>query len=124
MFKFRTCELDIDAADPKLRFFRPCILHAIKRCTAPCAARVDKDVYRADIDRFIRFLESKRSVMLRQMRDEMTDASKNLEFEKAAALRDQIHAIEQLDQRGKRSSNWQPETEAAYVDKRHENIGR
>lgn len=118
VFRFRTCELEIDAADPKLRFFRPCILHAIKRCSAPCAARIDKAAYRADIDRFIRFIESKRSVMLRQMRDEMAEASKQLQFEKAASLRDQIHAIEQLDQRGKRSAHWQPEAEAAFVDPR------
>ena len=118
VFKFRTCELDIRDGDDSRRFFRPCLLHPIKQCTAPCAAKISKEDYRQDIDRFARFLESKRSTMLRQMRQEMDEASKNLEYERAAALRDQIGAIEKLDERGKPKQGWQPETEAFYVDPR------
>ncbi|XOV75837.1 MAG: hypothetical protein ACFHWZ_02190 [Phycisphaerales bacterium] len=40
IFKFRTCKLDIVAGDEKNRFFRPCILHAIGQCTAPCADKI------------------------------------------------------------------------------------
>lgn len=116
IFKYRTCHLEIEAGDPNLRFFRPCLLHPIGQCTAPCAAKIGKDEYRADIDRFIRFLESKRSVMLREMRAEMQAASEAQQFEKAAALRDQIRAIEKLDDRGKRADQWQPETESLYLD--------
>jgi len=122
VFKFRTCELEINEPaegerDPR-RFFRPCLLYPINQCTAPCAAKISKDEYRKDIDRFIGFLESKRSVMLREMRSEMRQASKELDFEKAAKLRDQIKAIERLDERGKRTAGWQPETESFYVDPR------
>src|SRR3954453_17443651 len=39
-FKFRTCHLEIREADPSKRFFRPCLLHAINQCTAPCADRI------------------------------------------------------------------------------------
>jgi len=122
VFKFRTCELEIHEPaegerDPR-RFFRPCLLHPIKQCTAPCAAKISKDEYRKDIDRFIGFLESKRSVMLREMRSEMQQAAKDLDFEKAAKLRDQIKAVERLDERGKRTAGWQPETESFYVDPR------
>ncbi len=118
-FKFRTCELDIRGDDVKRPFFRPCLLHAIKQCTAPCGARIDQAAYRADIDRFIQFLESKRSVMLRQMRGEMDEASATMEFERAAKLRDQISAIEKLEERGTRSQGWQPESEQSlYVDPR------
>ena len=42
VFKFRTCELDIQEADESRRFFRPCLLHAINQCTAPCAAIISK----------------------------------------------------------------------------------
>ena len=42
IFRFRTCNLEIAEDDPKRRFFRPCLLHSIKQCTAPCAARIDK----------------------------------------------------------------------------------
>ena len=118
VFKFRTCRLDIRESDDQRRFFRPCLLHAIKQCTAPCADKISRDSYRADIDRFIRFLESKRSVMLREMRQEMDRASQAQEYENAAALRDQIHALEKLDDRGRRADGWQPETESFYVDPR------
>lgn len=118
VFRFRTCHLDIREDDDKRRFFRPCLLYPIKQCTGPCAAKISKDDYRADIDRFIRFLESKRSVMLREMRKEMQEASEALAFEKAATLRDQIKAIEKLDERGSQRDGWQPETEVFYSDPR------
>ncbi len=118
IFKFRTCSLEINAGDDRLRFFRPCILHPIGQCTAPCAAKISKEDYRRDIERFIRFIESRRSAMLRDMRAEMDEASKSLEFERAATLRDQIRAIEKLDDRGKRAHRWQPETESLHFDAR------
>jgi excinuclease ABC subunit C len=116
VFRFRTCELEIDDGDDKRRFFRPCLLYPIKQCTGPCAAKISKEDYRRDIDRFLRFLDSKRSVMLRELRQEMDQAAADLDFEKAARLRDEIRAIEKLDERGKRSDGWQPETESFYVD--------
>ncbi len=114
VFRYRTCELEIIDGNPKNRHFRPCLLHAIGQCTAPCADRIGKADYRADIDRFARFLGTKRSQMLRELNDEMTEASESLEFERAAVIRDQIRAIEKLDEREKRSSDsvdldWQPE---------------
>ena len=116
IFKFRTCRLEIHEGDEKRKFFRPCLLYPIKQCTGPCAAKISKEDYGKDIQRFIRFLESKRSVMLREMREEMMQASKELDFEHAAVLRDQIKSIEKLDERGKMSHGWQPESESFYVD--------
>lgn len=101
VFKFRTCSLDIVENDPKNRFFRPCILHNIGQCTAPCADKIGKEAYFIDVQRFIRAIESKRSVMVREMEQEMAQASAALEFEKAAALRDQIGALKKLDERAK-----------------------
>ena len=113
VFKYRTCTLNIREGDPKNASFRPCLLHAIGQCTAPCADRISKDAYRGDVRRFIRFLSSKRSVMIRELRKEMEEASATLEFERAAALRDQVRAIEKLDDREKRgreaATDWQPE---------------
>jgi excinuclease ABC subunit C len=112
VFRFRTCELDIRSDDPANRRFRPCLLHAINQCTAPCANRIPPEAYRADIERFLRFLGSKRSVMLREMRTEMEAAAADRRYERAAALRDQIAAIERLDDRERRDSveyDWQPE---------------
>lgn len=116
VFKFRTCHLEITDGDPKLGYFRPCLLYPIKQCTAPCGARISRHDYRTDIDRFVHFLESKRSVMLRKMRKDMAAASEKQQYERAALLRDQIKAIEKLDQRGNRRDGWQPETETFYTD--------
>ncbi|MDZ4830756.1 MAG: UvrB/UvrC motif-containing protein [Phycisphaerae bacterium] len=113
VFQYRTCELEIRSDDPKNRHFRPCLLHAIRQCTAPCANRVTPERYRADIERFLRFLNGKRSQMLRELRDEMATAAGELRFEAAATLRDQIRAIEKLDERERRTGSaqfdWQPE---------------
>ncbi|MEO1584906.1 MAG: excinuclease ABC subunit UvrC, partial [Planctomycetota bacterium] len=120
VFKFRTCKLDIEAGHSKNRYFRPCLLYSIGQCTAPCADKIMPTVYRQDIDRFTRFLGSKRSAMLREMRVEMKQASAELDFEAAATLRDQIKAIERLDDRASTRDGWQPETETSvglgYVD--------
>ncbi|MCK6486128.1 MAG: excinuclease ABC subunit UvrC [Phycisphaerae bacterium] len=116
VFKFRTCELDIRAADDKRRFFRPCLLHSINQCTAPCADRISREQYRADIDRLKRFLASKRSVILRQMEQEMKDAAADLRFEDAALLRDRIKAIQSLSLSGDVDEHVQPEV--FHVDPR------
>jgi len=115
-FKFRTCSLDIIPNAPANRTFRPCILYNIGQCTAPCADKITPEAYQADIDSFVRFLGSKRSVMLREMRDEMEKASAEMRFERAAVLRDQIKAIEKLDERSKVGDGWQPETESYIIE--------
>lgn len=114
VFKFRTCELDIRSDDPKRRFFRPCLLYAIKQCTAPCADRVSKEDYRRDIHRLKRFMVSKRSVVLREMEDEMKAAAGELNFEAAAQIRDRIKAIQKLKLSGNVDVDLQPEV--FYVD--------
>ncbi|MFO0783527.1 MAG: excinuclease ABC subunit UvrC [Phycisphaerales bacterium] len=112
VFQYRTCELDIHSDDPRNRHYRPCLLHSIGQCTAPCANRITPAAYRRDIDRFLRFLGGKRSAMLRELRADMQRASEEHRYEEAAALRDQIRALEKLDDRETRDGveyEWQPE---------------
>ncbi len=116
VFKYRTCKLDIIENDPKNRFFRPCLLYNIGQCTAPCADKIAKADYASDVDRFVKFLGTKQSVMLRELREEMDKASAEMRFEKAASLRDQIRAIERLSERADRRDGWQPETEAVIFE--------
>ncbi|MCH8253417.1 MAG: excinuclease ABC subunit UvrC [Planctomycetes bacterium] len=116
VFKYRTCELDIRADDESRRFFRPCLLHAINQCTAPCAALISKEDYKKDVDRLKKFLASKRSVVLRQMKKEMASAAKGLRFEDAGVLRDRIKAIESLALTGDVREDVQPEV--FYIDPR------
>ncbi|WP_406700408.1 excinuclease ABC subunit UvrC [Singulisphaera sp. Ch08] len=116
IFKFRTCSLDIEEGDPRWRWFRPCLLHSIDQCTAPCNLRIDKDAYRTDIRRLRLFLDGKKDVVLKELADEMREASKALQFEKAARLRDEIKALETLNLRGDLAKHAQPEV--FYVDPR------
>jgi len=114
IFKFRTCSLDIDEHDEKWRWFRPCLLASIQQCTAPCNLRVSKEDYRRDIHRLRMFLEGKKKKLLAEMGEEMRVAAAGLLFEKAARLRDEIHMLETLDQRGDIDEHAQPEV--FYID--------
>ena len=109
IFKFRTCSLEIAEEDPRWRWFRPCLLASIRQCSAPCNLRISKEEYRKDIHRLQQFLEGRKKTLLDEMRDEMETASKQLQFEEAARLRDEIHLLETLDQRGKLDKHVQPE---------------
>jgi excinuclease ABC subunit C len=110
-FKFRTCHLEISEADDRRRFFRPCLLYPIKQCTAPCAAKISKETYRQDISRLVRFLEGDKKTVLATMEKEMLEASEQLDFERAARLRDEIKALTALGQRAGKGEQeyWQPE---------------
>ena len=114
VFKFRTCGLDIEENDERWKWFRPCLLANINQCTAPCNLRISKEDYRRDVKRLRLFLDGKRSRLLKQMKNEMAQASKALEFERAARLRDEIHMLETLDERGGLDSHAQPEV--FYID--------
>ncbi len=114
IFKFRTCSLDIDEHEEKWRWFRPCLLASIQQCTAPCNLRISKEEYRLDIHRLRMFLEGKKKALLDEMREEMRAAATDLAFEKAARLRDEIHMLETLDQRGDLDEHAQPEV--FYID--------
>jgi excinuclease ABC subunit C len=114
VFKFRTCSLDIEEGDPRWQWFRPCLLASIEQCTAPCNQRISKVEYRRDIKRLQTFLEGGSVRLLQQLRDEMMEASKALDFEKAARLRDEIQMLENLDRRGEIDTHAQPEV--FYID--------
>ena len=113
IFKFRTCKLSIAEADRKRKFFRPCLLYSIKQCAAPCADKIDKSDYKKIITDLIKFLKSKRSTVLRQLKRQMAEAAEALEYEKATMYRDRIRLIERLDRRGTPDENVQPEVFAA-----------
>ena len=100
VLQFRTCTLDIKSNDDRWRWFRPCILHSIRQCTAPCNFRVSRDDYRKQIRKLIMVLEGKKSKLFREMQQQMQEASTQLQFEKAARIRDEIAALQKLELRG------------------------
>ncbi len=114
IFKFRTCSLDIAEDEEKWKWFRPCLLASIDQCSAPCNQRIDKDQYRRDIRRLMTFLDGGKVKLLRDLRAEMTAASRRLDFERAAVLRDEISMLERLDERGELETHAQPEV--FYID--------
>src|SRR5437660_1677704 len=75
IFKFRTCTLDIKADDTRWRWFRPCLLHSINQCTAPCNFRVTKEQYRKQIRSLRLVLEGKKARLLAEMERDMHEAS-------------------------------------------------
>jgi len=109
VFKFRTCKLDIREGDESRQHFRPCILHSIKQCTAPCAARVSRDDYKQQIAHLRKFLESKGTALRRELTRQMQAASDERQFERAAELRDELKALEALQRRGLAGEDVQPE---------------
>ena len=103
LFPYRTCKLTILAGDEgkgrtvppsALPGGRPCLLFHLKRCTAPCVGNTTKDEYRATIDKSVLFLEGRYETLARATRKEMESAAETLEFERAAALRDRLVAID------------------------------
>jgi excinuclease ABC subunit C len=92
IFPFRTCTIDISEGERALA--RPCLLYHIKRCQGPCIEAVDKTAYAADIEQVMQFLDGNQEQVAKALTTDMTDAAEALEFERAAALRDKVRAIE------------------------------
>ena len=83
------------------RLARPCLNYFISRCSGVCAGKITKEEYKENLDGAIEFLKGGSGKLLRELRAEMEAASENLEFEKAAKLRDKIKAIERIASRQK-----------------------
>jgi excinuclease ABC subunit C len=91
MFKVRQCE------DSYFRNrSRPCLQHQIGRCTAPCVQLIGVDDYASDVRHAQMFLEGRSKAVLDELGEAMERSSRELQFERAAILRDQVAALRQL----------------------------
>jgi len=94
LFRVRQCEES---------FFknrsRPCLQYQIKRCTAPCVKLVGKDDYDADVRHAVMFLEGKSGEVVDELAGRMEEASRRLDYEQAAHLRDQIVSLRRVQER-------------------------
>jgi excinuclease ABC subunit C len=96
IFQFRTCDRIITGKDA-----RACLYYDIKLCTAPCIGAIDQAGYRQMMDDLGHFLEGRTGSILFRLKVEMEHKAEEMNYEKAAALRDQIQAIEKVVEKQK-----------------------
>ncbi|HEY3460664.1 MAG TPA: excinuclease ABC subunit UvrC, partial [Casimicrobiaceae bacterium] len=94
VFQLRTCENTVFANRS-----RPCMLHQIERCTAPCVGLIDEADYQQDVQSALLFLQGKTDEVLAMLKRQMEEASAALDFERAARVRDKIARLQQLQSR-------------------------
>ena len=98
IFPLRTCKLAIRENGEKVR---PCLNYHIKKCFGPCGGHITKEEYGKMIRDIIDVLSGKETYVTKMLKDEMERAAEELEFEKAAALRDKILSIEAIVEKQK-----------------------
>ena len=91
LFPYRSCTKTITGTDP-----RPCLEYYINRCVAPCIGAVGKEEYHKVIQQVIMFVDGKTEKVVEDLRRRMMDTAENLDYERAAVLRDQIRNIEKV----------------------------
>jgi excinuclease ABC subunit C len=91
IFPFRSCTRQITGDDP-----RPCLEYDIGHCLAPCIGRTSRAEYDRVIKQLILFMEGKQERVVKQLEDRMNQAAEEMDFERAARLRDQIQAVTEV----------------------------
>jgi excinuclease ABC subunit C len=96
IFPYLTCDRVITGQDE-----RACLYYDIKLCSAPCIGAINKESYRQMIDDLCQFLQGRTEKIVSRLKLEMDQAAEELRFEKAAAIRDQLRAIENVVEKQK-----------------------
>ena len=91
LFPYRSCTKTITGKDP-----RPCLEYFINRCVAPCTGYATKEDYQEVIQQVVLFMEGDTEAVTQDLQDNMQKASDNLEFERAAVLRDRMRSVERV----------------------------
>lgn len=91
VFRLRTCEDSVFSNRT-----RACLLYQIKRCSAPCISRISRQEYQTDVKNAEMFLQGKQTEVMEMINVKMQQASERLEYEQAAALRDQVQALRRI----------------------------
>ncbi|KZN20894.1 MULTISPECIES: excinuclease ABC subunit UvrC [Pseudomonas] len=96
---------------------RPCLQYQIKRCKAPCVGLVEPEVYAEDVRHSVMFLEGRSNALADELSAAMEEAAVNLEFERAAELRDQISLLRRVqDQQSMEGGTGDVDVIAAFVN--------
>ena len=94
VFRLRTCEDTVFEHRS-----RPCLLHQIKRCTAPCTGKISAEVYAEDVANAALFLEGREDDVIRRLTERMKKVSDEQRYEEAASYRDQVRALSRVQAR-------------------------
>ena len=111
VFPIRVCRHAINPDKPR----RPCVHHQVGQCPAPCAGLISKEDYRRTIDGVIDFLNGKYAPVLAELKERMAEASKEMNYERAALYRDRIRAVEAVMQKQKAISTAQADQDIIAV---------
>jgi excinuclease ABC subunit C len=96
IFPYLTCDREITGLDA-----RPCLYYDIKLCSGPCIGAINQAGYAQLINDLCAFLDGQTDPIVNRLQQEMTEAAENLQFEKAAQLRDQLQSIERVVEKQK-----------------------
>ena len=100
LFQIRVCRIEVDGSLP-----RPCLYYDMRRCLGPCvAALTTKEAYEEALQQARLFLSGRNEQLVRRLKKEMWEASEDMDFERAAQLRDTLDEVEAIGQRRKLSS--------------------
>ena len=91
LFPYRSCTKTITGTDD-----RACLDFHINRCVGPCIGAADKNQYKDIVDQVVLFLEGSTNQIVSSLKEKMGQSAENLEFEKAAVIRDQLKSIEKV----------------------------
>jgi excinuclease ABC subunit C len=94
VFQLRTCEDTVFEHRS-----RPCLLHQIKRCTAPCTGKISAELYAEDVNNAALFLEGREDDVITRLTERMKQASDTRRYEEAASYRDQVRALSRVQAR-------------------------
>ena len=111
VFPIRVCRHAINPGKPR----RPCVHHQVGQCPAPCAGLVSRADYRKTIDGVIDFLNGRYAPVLAELKDRMAEASRAMNYERAALYRDRIRAVEAVMQKQKAISTAQADQDIIAV---------
>ena len=112
VFKLRKCK-------ELTKRSKPCLQYYIDRCTAPCCSYVSKSDYRKQVEGALSFLTGNVKNYINRLYNEIEEAAENLQFERAAILRDQLIAIKNIYERGSIFFEDHPNCDVFYLEKRN-----